>query len=284
VLNDLGAKKVLVVSRNGEINYKTIYDYTDVSLIVNASPVGMYPNNGECLIDLEKFPLLEGVADMVYNPSVTELIYRAKSRGIKCVNGLIMLVAQAKRACELFTDKIIPDSVIKKITKQIALSTLNIALIGMPGSGKTTIGKILSQKLNRTFIDSDKAFLDEYKVTAGECIESEGESAFREKEGEIIKTLSKNSGTVIATGGGVVTREGNVKNLRQNSIVVYVKRAIKTLSTNGRPLSKGKTAIKDLYKKRKALYQSACDFAVLNDSDLGVVSDRIIKKIKDVKL
>ena len=214
-LNDLGAKEIIVVSRNGEYNYQTIRERKDIQVIVNATPVGMYPNNGECMVDLNDFCSLTGVVDMVYNPSVTELLFRAKQKNIPCVNGLLMLVGQAKYASEFFTDTKISDSEILRITKEIQFNTQNIVIVGMPGSGKTTIGKMISEHFNRPFFDSDVEFKNAFNKTPGDYITEFGEQAFRDKEEIIISDLSKRSGTVIATGGGSVLRPNNRKNIRQ---------------------------------------------------------------------
>lgn len=154
VLSD-GAKEVIKVSRTGEVNYQNCFERKDVEVIINTTPVGMFPNNYESPLSISGFPNLIGVADVIYNPNLTALTAQAKERGIKYANGLPMLVAQAKYAMELFLDKTVSDSVIEKVLSKLEKETLNIVLIGMPGSGKTTVGKALAELLGREFIDTD---------------------------------------------------------------------------------------------------------------------------------
>jgi len=208
-LKDLGASSVVVVSRSGEINYENISLRKDINVIVNASPVGMYPKVGECLVNLDDFPYLEGVADLVYNPSLTEILRRAKVKGIAYVNGLSMLVAQAKKACELFIDTKINDSEIDRITDAVAFKTRNIVFVGMPGCGKSTIAKIIAKNLDRELVDTDMEFASVYGISPANCIKNNGEQDFRDKESMVVSNVCKQSKKIIATGGGAVIREEN---------------------------------------------------------------------------
>ncbi len=280
-LGDLGAKEVISVSRSGAVNYSNVNERADIQVIVNASPVGMYPNNGECLIDIDNFTNLEGVVDIVYNPYVTELLSRAKKKGINCVNGLSMLVAQAKYACELFLGIRLDDGVIEKIINKVRFKTQNVTLIGMPGSGKTSIGKHIATSLDREFIDTDEEFFSKYNMTAKECIEAYGEKVFREMEAQVIFSTTIQSRKVIATGGGAILREDNQKNIASNSIVVWVKRDINELPMNDRPLSKDIGALKKLYAERMPIYSKLSDITVENCKSIEEASREILAQITE---
>lgn len=280
VLEDKGAKEIVVVTRKGTPNFDDVKSRRDVQVIVNATPVGMYPNNGECLINLDDFPMLTGVVDLIYNPYRTELLFRAEERGINNANGLIMLVAQAKKACEQFLGKEIDDSKILSVLRLVRHATENILFIGMPGCGKSTAGKTLAGLLSREFIDTDEEFKKEYGVLAGEYIEKYGERAFRIEEEKIVEKVSKLSRKIIATGGGVVLSEKNRKNIKNNSIVIYLKRKLEYLSKSGRPLSSSNEAIRDLFKARQPLYEKTCDFEVEVHHDKDVTIQRVIKKLE----
>ena len=278
VFENLGAKKVLIVSRNGQVNYQNLSREKDISILVNASPVGMKPNAGECLVDLNQLPLLKCVIDLVYNPKITELLFRAKSKNIDCVNGLPMLVYQAISAHQLWSGEKVQEEMAESIINKIDKETINIVLIGMPGSGKTSVGKVIAQKLNREFYDSDEEFEKTYSTTPSSCIKESGEQAFREKEQEIIKTLSSKNGIVLATGGGAILKEINRKNLISNGIVVFIERDIEKLATDNRPLSaQGK--ITELYEKRLPIYESCCDIKVNGNKEINSVASEIIERV-----
>ena len=277
VLSSLGAE-VVVISRKGDNNYDNIEMHKDASLIVNATPVGMYPKVGESPVDISIFENLEGVCDLIYNPLKTELIIMAEERGIKAVNGLSMLVSQAKRAAEIFTDESICDSVIDSIREKITKQTQNVVLIGMPGCGKSTVGKILAEKLERQFEDTDRNITELSGRTPSEIIRSEGEKVFREIESVEVMRLSKESGLVIATGGGVVTVEGNHRYLCQNSLCVFINKDISALATEDRPLSKN---LHELYRERLPLYKSFADAEVDGNADAETVSERILEVIRE---
>ena len=279
-LTDLGASKVIIVSRSGEINYENISSQKDLQIIVNASPVGMYPKNGECLVNLDDFPLLEGVADLVYNPSLTEILRRAKQKGMKFVNGLSMLVAQAKKACELFIDTQIAEEEIERIIREVEYKTKNIIFVGMPGCGKTTVAKILGEKTGRTVVDLDKEFVKTFNVTPAECIATMGEQAFRDKESEVVSSVCKKSKLIIATGGGAVLREENRIAIKQNATVIWIRRPLDQLATKNRPLSNSADAIKTLYETRKKYYNSVSDIIIENDSDKQAVVEKVINALK----
>lgn len=279
VLEDLGAKEIVFISRSGECNYDYLHNRKDVNIIVNSTPVGTYPNVEDCLVDLRVFSNLKGVADLVYNPSITELIYRAKQLGIKCVNGLSMLVAQAKKSAEIFLEKDIDDTVIKGITSSIERQTKNLVLVGMPGVGKTTIGKLIATKTGREFIDSDIAFTEKFNKTPATYILENGEKAFRDSEEEVLKGLLKESGRVIATGGGAVIRDINVKRMKSNSTVVWLKGDIAKLSTTDRPLSSSVEKLAEMLKVRTPMYENASEYSFDVQDDPMPLAEEIIKEL-----
>lgn len=256
VLRDLGAGEIVTVSRRGENNFQNLFRHYDAQILVNATPVGMYPKNGESVADLAGFERLEAAFDLVYNPSVTEFLRQAADKGAAAVNGLGMLVAQAKRASEIFRNVQIDDAVIDPIRAQIARQEMNIALIGMAGSGKTTIGRTLAALTGRKFVDCDD-LIPQY--AGGKSIQDifaqDGEDAFRKIETAVLRDVSKESGCVIATGGGVVTREENLPLLGQNSVTVLLRRNVEDLPSDGRPMSQ-KHGVAALYERRRPLYEA----------------------------
>ena len=275
VLRDRGVRELIVVGRSLENNYENLDRHVNAEIIVNTTPVGMYPNNGLSPIDLSIFPHCCGVLDMIYNPAKTALVLDAEERGIPAVGGLYMLVAQAVKAFEFFTGETAEDAIIESIVAKLSMQTQNVILIGMPGCGKSTVGRLLSEKMGRTFFDADEEFTKMHGMTPAEAIQTLGEEKFRAMEHEVILALGKQSGTVIACGGGVVTREENYRPLHQNGVIVYLKRELSRLSTNGRPLSQ-KTSPEALYLARKDAYER---FA-----DLTVESTEVIEKTADAML
>lgn len=259
------AKKILFLSRNGEINYQNYSLQKDVQVIINTTPVGMYPNNYDCKIDLSVFPLLEGVFDAVYNPSLTYLTFMAKKMGIKYCNGLPMLVAQAKGAMELFLDKKTDNDIIENVLKDLKRQTLNIVLIGMSGVGKTTIGTKLAKILDREFIDTDKVIEKNEGKDIPTIFKENGEEYFRELESQVIKEVGVKTGKVIATGGGAVIKEDNLFPLKQNGLIFFIERDLSKVDRKNRPLATSLDAVKKLFEKRKPLYENFKDFTIKND-------------------
>ena len=259
VLRDLGAGPIIVISRSGPDSYENIGRHRDASLIVNTTPVGMYPDNGGTLIDLSVFKVCRAVADIVYNPAKTALLLDAEELGIPCVNGLPMLVAQARRAAELFTEKSLDDGLVASITDKIARQTKNVVLIGMPGCGKSATGAALARLLNRDFYDTDALVASAAGKSIPDIFNKDGENVFRRLETDALRDVSKKSGAVIATGGGIVTRPENKRLLRQNSTTVYIERALETLSADGRPLSQAQ-GVEALAKVRLPLYNTWSDY------------------------
>ncbi|MBQ9161864.1 MAG: shikimate kinase [Clostridia bacterium] len=283
VLSDLGAD-VVVISRNGEDNYSNVYiKHADAELIINCTPVGMYPNNGVSPIELERFSSVLGVMDMVYNPSKTKLIYDAEKLNIPVLNGLYMLVAQAAAASEIFLDgaRKFTDADIERIERKIRRSSENIILVGMPGSGKTTVGEILSQRLSREFIDTDEMIVQRVGMDIPTIFEKHGEEKFRLIEEAVCADVGKMSGKIISTGGGAVTRPANRYSLRQNSVIVFLERELSLLPTDGRPLSE-KSRLAKMLDIRLPMYLDFSDVRVNNDSAPEDTADKILQILDDV--
>ena len=264
VLWELGAD-VVVISCSGENNYENLDRHADAAVIVNTTPVGMYPNTGKSPLSLEHFPALEGVLDVVYNPARTQILLDASARGLITENGLWMLVAQAKESAEWFTGRKIEDAVIARIYRTLRRQMENIILIGMPGCGKTTVGQQLAQALGRRFVDADEALEAKAGRKITQIIPAEGEAAFRTLETETLAELGKQSGLVIATGGGCVTREENYNLLHQNGTVFWLTRELNKLPTQGRPLSRD---LGQMYARREPMYRRFADAAVSNDGSV----------------
>lgn len=275
VLSDLGAKSVVIISRSGENNYDNIEKHFDADIIVNTTPVGMYPNNLVSPLSLNGFKNLCGVADLIYNPAKTKLLLDAESRSIPCTNGLSMLVAQAKLSAEIFLQTKIPDSKIDDITKKISDECKNIALIGMPGCGKSHIAALLSQSLGRPYVDIDSLIVS-LEGDIEDIFKLKGEKYFRNIETTTLAEVSKRSGQIISTGGGCVTTEENYNLLRQNSTVFWLKRDIDSLPKDGRPLSKS-VNLEDMYNLRKPLYERFCDYIIDNNDS----PEKTVQKIKE---
>lgn len=276
-----GAKEVVRISRSGEDNYENISKHYDANIVINTTPVGMYPNNQDCLIDLKNFKNLEGFFDAIYNPLNTNMLLDAKQilGNTRCSNGLRMLVAQAKKARDLYFNTKMDDNIIEKILEGINMSKINIVLMGMPGSGKSTVGNALARKLGRPFIDTDEVIIEREGLHTSKIIEQKGEPYFRDRETEVVMEVSKLQGYVIATGGGVVLREENMKALKQNGIVVFLDRNILNLSKDGRPLSQGEDALQKLYKERIDLYTKYADITADSNIPVEGVADSIVSDL-----
>lgn len=274
---DLQAGEILVISRAGMLNYKTVYTHTNAEIIINTTPVGMYPNNGERLIDISKFKNLCGLVDVIYNPFYTDLLVQGEKYNIPTASGLPMLVAQAKASAELFKNTKLDDSVTEKIIKELSLQLFNIVLIGMPGSGKTAIGRLIAEKLGRKFVDIDKEIENSYQITIPEIFSKYGEKAFREKEKAAVYEYGKNHSLVISTGGGAVLDPGNYLPLKQNGRIYWIERNPVMLEIKGRPLSKNLEELKKMYQMRKNLYWNFSDKIIQNDGSLDDASEKILE-------
>lgn len=260
---DLGAKQIYIVSRKGEINYSNVYDL-DIDIIINTTPVGMFPNNGQMPIDLRRVKGVSVVIDCIYNPIKTALILQAEKLGIKCAGGLLMLVSQALKAQEIWLDKKFTNEQILSEYDKLLKEKRNVVLIGMPSSGKSTLARLLAESKNKEFIDTDDEIYKRTHHTPAEIITTLGERAFRDIESEVCYNVGKNSGKIIATGGGSILREENRNNLKQNAYIVYVMRDLDKLVDDDRPLSQ-KDGFKRLYEERKEIYESFSDLMVINN-------------------
>ena len=281
VLSDMGADGIRVVSRNGALNYTNIYNESDTDIIVNTTPVGMYPDNMSTPVDLKRFSKLQGVFDVVYNPLRTRLVMETQEMGIPAMAGLSMLVAQAKRAHEIFFDTTLENEICEKITRMLFNQMRNIILIGMAGCGKSTIGKILSEKLHKELMDTDEMIENAENRKIPEIIEKYGEDYFRVCENAAVNLAGKEKNVVIATGGGVVTRFENYQPLKQNGIIVFINRDADLLPTSNRPLSQLR-GVKALYEKRMPLYRHFAHIEVDGNDTPTVVADKIIRELEKI--
>lgn len=257
VLTAWGAN-VISISRSGTNNYSNLYLHSDTAVIVNTTPVGMFPNTGVSPVSVADFPHLEGVLDVIYNPARTQLLLDAERLGIVAMNGLLMLVAQAKEASEWFTGAQINDRKIDEIHTILKKQAENIILIGMPGSGKSTVGRILADRTDKRFVDADALIAERAGCTIPEIFSTQGETGFRTLETQVLKEIGKQSGLVIATGGGCVTVEENYPLLHQNGRIFCLERSLSSLPVDGRPLSR-KTALEEIYRIRKPMYDRFAD-------------------------
>lgn len=263
VLEDKGAN-VVIISRSGINNYSNLHLHQDASVIVNTTPVGMYPTTGVSPIDLKVFPYLEGILDMIYNPARTQFLLDGEAMGLPHENGLWMLVAQAKEAAEYFGGKSIPDSMIETVYRKMSCKMQNIVLIGMPGCGKSTIASLLAEKLGRKAIDADSEIVKLAGKPIPAIFAEDGEAFFRQLETQVLAELGKQSQLIIATGGGCVTQQRNYPLLHQNSAIFWLQRNLEQLPTDGRPLSQT-TKLVDMFTIRKPFYEAFSDHKVDNN-------------------
>ena len=262
VLKRMGAKRVVVVSRRGEDHYGNLACHDDAALLVNATPVGMYPDvDASPVEDLSVFPKLEAVLDLIYNPPKTKLLADAEKRGIRTVNGLRMLVVQAAVASELWGCSAYDAKRCAAIEAAIRLGEENLWLVGMPGVGKTTVGGLLGQALGRPFVDLDAEIERIAGMPIPEIFAAKGEAGFREIEAQAAINASRGRGTVIATGGGTVLRDANRRAMRESGTVVWLQRDLSRLPTAGRPLSEAK-GVEKLYAEREPIYRAAAHLEV----------------------
>ena len=276
VLKHLGCA-VMVISRSGPDNYDHLDRHADAAVLVNTTPVGMYPNVGVSPVDLDVLPNLRAVLDVVYNPARTQLILDAEARGIPCASGLYMLVGQAVRASELWTNRTISTETLERVWKTVGGSMENLVLIGMPGSGKSTVGQRLAETMGRTLVDADAEIVKRVGDIPA-YFQSHGEAAFRRVEAEVLAELGKQSGLVIATGGGCVTREENYNSLHQNGTIVWLKRDLDKLPVSGRPVSQ-RDGVQAIYEKRSPLYQRFADIVVDNNGEPGETVSQILREL-----
>ena len=267
----LGAAEIYIASRKESddpniISYSDLPDHYDVDIIINTTPRGMYPENDDSPLDLTNFSACQAVFDVIYNPLKTRLLKQAEEMGILAVNGLEMLVAQAKYASERFLSNEIPDEKIGEILRDLTADLCNIVLIGMPSCGKTLTGTALQKYVDKQFVDTDALIVERAGMTIREMFDQYGEPFFRKLESEVIAEVAKGNRQIIATGGGVIKNPENMVRLQQNGVIVFIDRELsKLISTHDRPLSSGKDAIAELYKQRYPLYLSYGDVRIENN-------------------
>ena len=276
------AKDIVIVSRSanrGAIGYDEMYiSHLDADIVVNTSPVGMFPNIVNAPIDVSWFHKLECVLDVVYNPILTRLCFEAQEADIKRVIGLEMLIAQAKYTFEIFENMSFDDSIIDEIKKEMLKDRCNIVLIGMPSAGKTTIGKMLEEKLGKEFFDLDDMIIAKAGKSIPEIFQESGEAGFRAIETEVAIEAGKMNNKIIATGGGVVKHKVNMDFLRLNGITIFIDRDIDKLisSDPNRPLSSSKQALQQMYKERYPLYQKYAAYIAVNNANIEETVDDIV--------
>ncbi|MCL2380570.1 MAG: AAA family ATPase [Treponema sp.] len=278
-MKELGAGEITVVSR-ADNHREFLLAHKDSGLLVNATPVGMYPDTENTPVSLDYFPRLEGVLDLIYNPARTRLMMDAQERGLPCAGGLSMLVGQAAAASEIFTGRKIDTAEEQAVIRMLRRRMENIVLVGMPGCGKTTIGRLLAEKMNRPLIDTDAEIAQTAGRSIPEIFDREGETGFRERETAAIKKFGKESGLVLATGGGCVTREENYRHLRQNGNIIFVERSPAKLGREGRPLSQGD--LQAMYAERLPLYRHFAGFTVQNEGALATVAERVMEALDEI--
>lgn len=275
-VEDCGARKIVKVSRRGEVNYQNVSEQKDTQIIVNTTPVGMYPNNFGKLIDIAAFPAVEAVVDLIYNPLCSRLLFDARQMGIPYAGGLAMLVAQAKKTAELFNGLPIADERIEQIVRELTVQIANIILIGMPGCGKSAIGTELARLMGREFVDSDRMIADSMSQTVAEMINKGGEESFRLLETAALAASGQEHSQVIATGGGAVVKEQNHFSLACNGRIYFIERELGSLDSSDRPLS-AKNGVEHLYQQRLPLYRHFADVTIRNDSDIASAANKIME-------
>ena len=275
LMEHLGAKSVAMLGRT---DYP---DYENTEILINATPVGMYPNCDNAICDISAFKRLSGVVDAVYNPLRTRLVYQAKKAGIPACNGLYMLVAQAVKSYDIFFNKVTPREKIDDIFKKILWQQCNIVFVGMPSSGKTVVGQYIAASAKKRFVDVDAEIVRRSGMSIPEIFDKKGEEFFRDLEQEVVAELSNGRGLLIATGGGSVIRKANRDALAQNGFVIFLQRNTDLLETTGRPLSKDKETIQKLFVERLPYYKEVADLEVENNGDVESCKQKIISGIEN---
>ncbi|MCB6994270.1 AAA family ATPase [bacterium 210820-DFI.6.37] len=281
---DRGASQILITSRRGEagcVSYQELVNHRDVEVIVNTTPVGTYPNNGAGLVNLSDFPECGGVIDVIYNPFATDLLQQAEERDIPHTNGLPMLVAQATAAAEYFLGETGFQKENQRIISALRRDIENIVLIGMPGCGKTSLGKRLAKALGKTFVDMDQYIEEQAGQTIPSIFERHGEAHFRQLETQAARELGKEKSQIIATGGGVILRPENMKALSQNGRVVFIQRPLQNLPMDGRPLSKDLNTLKSMYETRFPLYNKYSQLVFTSQEGLETSAEKLLSLLRD---
>lgn len=278
-----GASEIIVASRQGPVDYACLRTrHADGQVIINTTPVGMYPENGVSPVQLSDFPKCEGVLDMIYNPLRTELLMQAEERNIPNANGLWMLIAQAWRAAELFQGAPIPLERALEVKETMLSGLTQLVLVGMPGCGKSSLGRRMAESMGRRFVDMDEWIEAQAGLPVPRIIREQGEAAFRALEHEAARALGKENGLVIATGGGVVLDLRNIRALRQNGRIVFVERTLDQLDMRDRPLSKSRAALERMARERLPLYRGACDISLENNCGLEDCAKALEEKWNDI--
>ena len=283
VAKSLNAKEILIVSRKsgeGVITYEqAASEYKNAQIIINTTPCGMFPNINDFPIDVSAFAELEGVIDVIYNPLRTQLVVRSQERGIKAAGGMYMLVQQAIAAAEYFFDRQIELSKADEIFDSLVADKQNIILVGMPGCGKTTVGKRLAKQLGKDFLDTDELIQKQENMHPSEIITQRGEQAFRDIESQICEKMAVTINAVISTGGGAILRNENVIHLKNNGIIFFIDRKLENICPTGdRPLSNSREKLQAVYDKRYPIYCYCCDYKIESDEDIN----HTINKIKEL--
>lgn len=273
---EFGAEKAVRVSRSGReeaVTYEKAYsDYKDADILINTTPLGMYPDVDGAAFDIDEFEHIEGVIDAVYNPLRSALVRTARDRGIPAEGGLYMLVAQAMLAAGKFTGDPVSADETDRIYEEILRDKSNLVLIGMPGSGKTSYGSIISEKHGREIIETDDEVVKAAGMEISDIFEKYGEKYFRDLESEVIKKASLEGSKIISTGGGAILRKENVDALSMNGTLIFLNRPLEEIMpTEDRPLANDREKIKELYTERLPIYMAAADSVVdlsgWNESD-----------------
>lgn len=267
-----------IVAGNGAISYEECFsNHLDADIIINTSPIGMYPKIGNAPIDISMFHKCKCVMDVIYNPILTRLCFEAQEMDIQRVIGLEMLIAQAKQSVEFFLEKEIDDAIIDEIYQDMLMERCNIVLIGMPSAGKTTIGKMLEERLGKQFVDVDDVIIEKAGMSIPEIFEASGEEGFRAIETEVAIDLAKKNNLIIATGGGTIKHKVNMDYLRQNGITIFIDRDVDKLisSDPNRPLSKSKEALRQMHEERHPLYVKYAAYIAMNNNDIEETVEEI---------
>lgn len=289
VLQDRHVRDIIICARTikeGVTPLEDVYrKHSDVDIIINTSPVGMYPNNDETPINITAFTKCEAVVDIIYNPLHTRLLVEAKANGIRVAGGLQMLIAQAKYALEYFKQIHIADTAIDALYQSMQSETQNIVFIGMPGCGKSTVAKEVAKLCGKTFVDIDEEIVKQTNMSIPDYFAKYKEEKFREVETQVCLTFAKQTKQIISCGGGIVKNEENIKALKQNGIIVLLERDLDALAYGeGRPLSQNKEALLTLYEERKPLYEKAYDIKIENNASVQevarVVNERVHSLLK----
>ena len=282
VAKSLKAKEILIVSRKsgeGVITYEEAASkYKTAQIIINTTPCGMFPNINDFPIDVAAFPKLEGLIDVIYNPLRTQLVLRAQELGIKASGGMYMLVQQAIAAAEYFFDRPLEPSKADEIFNSLLADKQNIILVGMPGCGKSTVGKKLAKLLGKDFFDTDELIQQQENMHPSQIITQWGEEAFRNIESKICEEMAVKTNAVISTGGGAILRKENVIHLKNNGIIFFIDRKLENICPTGdRPLSNSREKLQAVYDKRYAIYSTCCDYKIESDENMNHTIDKIIK-------